>query len=42
MIDAHILASCRMDSCLLWTRDKRLKVVAEEMAVEFSQHQLGR
>lgn len=38
LIDAHILASCRMDSCLLWTRDKRLQIVAKEMNIEYSQH----
>jgi predicted nucleic acid-binding protein len=38
-IDAHILASCCVDSCLLWTRDKRLQVVAKEMSIEYSQHQ---
>lgn len=39
LIDTHILASCCLDSCLLWTRDKRLQVVAKEMNIEFSQHQ---
>lgn len=38
LIDVHILASCCIDSCLLWTRDKRLQVVAKEMNIEFSQH----
>jgi predicted nucleic acid-binding protein len=38
-IDAHILASCCVDSCLLWTRDKRLHVVAKDMNTEYSQHQ---
>jgi len=38
LIDAHILASCCIDSCLLWTRDKRLQVVAKEMNIEHSQH----
>ena len=41
LIDVHILASCCVDSCLLWTRDKRLQVVAKEMNIEFSQHQRG-
>ncbi len=36
-IDVHILASCCIDSCLVWTRDKRLQVVAKEMNIEFSQ-----
>ncbi len=39
LVDAHLLASCCIDSCLLWTRDKRLRVVAKEMNIEFSQHQ---
>lgn len=42
LIDAHILASCCIDSCLLWTGDKRLQVLAKEMNIEFSQHQPGR
>ena len=41
LIDLHILASCCIDSCLLWTRDKRLRVVAKEMNIDFSQHQPG-
>ena len=41
LIDAHILASCFLDSRLLWTRDKRLQCVAREMNIEFSQHQPG-
>ena len=42
LIDAHILASCCMNSCLLWTRDKRLRAVAQEMRVEFSQQPSAR
>lgn len=42
LMDAHILASCCLDACLLWTRDKRLQVVASEMCIAFSQHQLER
>lgn len=37
LIDAHILASCCIDDCLLWTRDKRLQVVAKELNIQFSQ-----
>ncbi|NQU40612.1 MAG: PIN domain-containing protein [Lentisphaerae bacterium] len=37
LIDAHILASCCIDSCLLWTRDKRLQIMAKEMNIEYSQ-----
>ena len=39
LVDAHILASCCIDSCLLWTKDRSLRVVAGEMDIEFSQHQ---
>lgn len=38
LIDVHILASCHIDACLLWTSDKRLHVVAKELNIEFSQH----
>ena len=31
LIDVHLLASCRIASCKLWTRDKRLLVVAQSM-----------
>jgi predicted nucleic acid-binding protein len=37
LVDAHILASCCIDACHLWTRDKRLKALAQEMQMEFSQ-----
>jgi len=33
LIDMHLLASCHMISCPLWTKDKRLQGVAEEMSV---------
>ena len=39
LIDVHILASCLMDSCLLWTRDKRLRGMATDMGIEYSQQQ---
>lgn len=33
-IDAHLLAASRLTpDCLLWTRDKRLRAVAERMAL---------
>jgi len=35
-VDAHLLASCRMASCRLWRKDKRLKTIAEEMKVDLS------
>jgi hypothetical protein len=37
LIDMHILASCHMDACLLWTKDKRLNAIAEEMRIAFGQ-----
>jgi predicted nucleic acid-binding protein len=42
LIDMHLLASCMVGSCLLWTRDRRLKTIAEEMKIKFSQHPHGR
>lgn len=30
-IDAHLLAATTINAASLWTRDKRLKVIAEEM-----------
>jgi len=38
LIDMHILASCHIDSCPLWTRDKRLNGIATEMGIGYSQH----
>lgn len=37
LIDMHLVASCHIDQCRLWTRDKRLKGVATEMGIEYSQ-----
>ena len=37
LIDMHLLASCLMDRCYLWTADKRLQAVAEELQIESSQ-----
>jgi predicted nucleic acid-binding protein len=37
LIDMHLLASCHIEKCLLWTKDKRLKGVAVEMGIEYSQ-----
>jgi hypothetical protein len=36
LVDVHIIASCRIESCLLWTRDRRLHSIAQEMEIEFS------
>jgi predicted nucleic acid-binding protein len=35
LIDAHLLASCSMQPCLIWTADRRLKTVAEELERAF-------
>ena len=37
LIDMHLLAACHLDSCLLWTKDKRLRDIAVEMKIEFTQ-----
>lgn len=36
LVDMHLLAACHLDSCLLWTKDKRLKDIAVEMKIEFT------
>lgn len=36
-VDAHLLASARLTSASLWTRDKRLKAVAIQLALADSQ-----
>ena len=38
LIDIHLLASCLIERCFIWTADKRLRAVAEEMKIESSQH----
>lgn len=35
LIDVHLLGSCYLDGCTLWTKDKRLNAVAGEMGIEF-------
>lgn len=35
LVDMHLLASCSISGCLLWTKDKRLRSVADEMKVGF-------
>ena len=37
LIDVHLLASCHLDGCRLWTKDKQLRTIATEMEIEFSQ-----
>lgn len=32
-VDVHLLASCRLHRCALWTRDKRLLAAAEVLGV---------
>ena len=36
LIDVHLLASCHLDGCRLWTKDKRLRTIATGMGIEFS------
>ncbi len=33
LVDAHLLASCSIDHCSLWTKDKRLLVLAEALGL---------
>lgn len=37
LIDVHLLASCLVERCFIWTSDKHLRAVAEEMKIESSQ-----
>jgi predicted nucleic acid-binding protein len=37
LIDMHLLASCHLERCRLWTKDKGLRTIATEMGVEFNQ-----
>jgi predicted nucleic acid-binding protein len=36
LIDMHLLASCHIDKCSLWTKDRRLNGVAIEMGIQYS------
>ena len=36
LIDMHLLASCLIDRCQLWTSDKPLKVVAADLGIDGS------
>ena len=33
LIDAHLLASCKLAHCILWSTDKRLLLVANDMGL---------
>ena len=37
LIDVHLLASCLIEHCYIWTADKRLHTLAAEMHIESSQ-----
>ena len=37
LVDIHLLAACYLNSCLLWTKDRRLRDIAVEMGIEFTQ-----
>jgi predicted nucleic acid-binding protein len=41
LVDMHLLASTMIAPCLIWTRDKPLKTVAKEMAIDGSQRTPG-
>jgi predicted nucleic acid-binding protein len=32
-VDAHLLAGCRLSAAMLWTRDKRLRAMAEALGL---------
>ena len=36
LIDMHLLASCHIEKCSIWTKDRRLKGIAIEMGIEYS------
>jgi len=36
LVDVHLLASTMIAPCLIWTHDKPLKTVAQEMAIDGS------
>jgi len=35
LIDVHLLASCLMQPCMIWTADKQLRTVSEELETAF-------
>jgi predicted nucleic acid-binding protein len=37
LIDIHLLASCFLEQCSIWTADRRLRTTAEEMRIADSQ-----
>ncbi len=41
LIDIHLLASCCLASCKLWTRDKRLLVAAQAMKVDWKDQKVS-
>ncbi len=36
LVDMYLLAACHLDSCLLWTKDRRLRNIAVEIKIEFN------
>lgn len=38
-VDVHLLASARLGGALLWTRDKRLHVIAAELGLAHTETQ---
>ncbi len=37
LVDVHLLASCLLEPCFLWTDDKRLEAVARQLHIDISQ-----
>ena len=35
LVDLHLLASCQISACRLWTCDKRLKAIATQLNIHF-------
>jgi len=33
LVDIHLLASCSLSNCQLWTRDKRLMKISEDLGI---------
>ncbi|MDA3874034.1 MAG: PIN domain-containing protein [Kiritimatiellae bacterium] len=36
LIDIHLLATCLLDRCTLWTRNRRLRALAGEIGIAFT------
>ncbi len=36
-VDVHLLTSARLERALLWTRDKRLHAIADELGMAYTE-----